>query len=42
MKKLLILGMLLVSVLGVAQNEALFEQGKENYKNAKFSEKNIG
>lgn len=38
MKKLLILGMLLVSVLGVAQNEALFEQGKENYKNAKFSE----
>ena len=38
MKKLLILGMLLVSVLGFAQNEALFEQGKENYKNAKFSE----
>lgn len=38
MKKLLILGMLLVSVLGFTQNEALFEQGKENYKNAKFSE----
>ncbi|RFN59290.1 tetratricopeptide repeat protein [Marixanthomonas ophiurae] len=38
MKRLLILGMLLVSALGFAQNDALFEQGKENYKNAKFSE----
>ncbi|PVW15277.1 tetratricopeptide repeat protein [Marixanthomonas spongiae] len=38
MKKIMLLGMLLVSVLGVAQNEALFEQGKESYKNGKFSE----
>ena len=34
----MIFSLLLVSVLGFAQNDALFEQGKENYKNAKFSE----
>ena len=38
MKKLLYITFLLFSVLGIAQNDALFNQGKDNYKAEKYSE----
>jgi tetratricopeptide (TPR) repeat protein len=38
MKKLLYILILLVSFSGIAQNEALFEQGKELYKNGKYQQ----
>ncbi|WP_432412151.1 tetratricopeptide repeat protein [Rasiella sp. SM2506] len=38
MKKLLFLLLVSVSALGWGQNNALFDQGKEHYKNAKFQE----
>ncbi|GEQ84994.1 BatE protein [Patiriisocius marinistellae] len=38
MKQLLYITVLLFSVIGMAQNEALFNQGKDNYKAEKYSE----
>lgn len=38
MKKLLYILILLVSFSGIAQNETLFEQGKELYKNGKYQQ----
>jgi tetratricopeptide (TPR) repeat protein len=38
MKKLLYILILLVSTSGIAQNETLFEQGKELYKNGKYQQ----
>ncbi|QQX77676.1 MULTISPECIES: tetratricopeptide repeat protein [Aequorivita] len=38
MKKLLYILILLISFSGIAQNETLFEQGKEHYKNGKYQQ----